>query len=222
MPREAPAPSRIINHNAMVFLSLALLLLAFFALLNAISTIEESRSRRVVDSVAAAFSSPFGAHSSKDAIEPVADVAFAERTFSDVAAFFRRAVELVEVEVVRPGRLMQVSLSADQVFAPRTAQITAGSEALLDRMATALAEPPDGVRLDLEAFFEHASDALATPNDLRIARAGVLARALVNRGVAPDRIAVGLGPGRASTMRLLFHLRPGDEAPLDIQPVPGG
>ncbi len=206
----------------MVFLSLALLLLAFFALLNAISTIEESRSRRVVDSVAAAFSSPFGALSSKDAIEPVADVAFAERTFSNVAAFFRRAVELVEVEVVRPGRLMQVSLPADQVFAPRTAQIAAGSEALLDRMAAALAEPPAGLRLDLEAFFEHASDALVTPNGLRIARAGVLARALVNRGVAPDRIAVGLGPGRASTMRLLFHLRPGDEAPLDVQPVPGG
>ena len=185
MPREAPAPSRIVNHNAMVFLSLALLLLAFFALLNSISTIEESRSRRVVDSVAAAFSSPFGAHSSKDAIEPVADVAFAERTFSDVAAFFRRAVELVEVEVVRPGRLMQISLPADQVFAPRTAQITAGSEALLDRMAAALAEPPAGLRLDLEAFFEHASDALVTPNGLRIARAGVLARALVNRGVAP-------------------------------------
>lgn len=220
MPREAPAPSRIVNHNAMVFLSLALLLLAFFALLNSMSTIEESRSRRVVDSVAAAFSSPFASRSSKDATEPVADVALAERVFSEIATVFRRAVELVEVEVLHPGRLMQVSLPVDQVFVPRTAQIAA--QALLERMAVALAEPPDGVRLDLEVSFEYASGARSTANGLRIARAGALARALVNRGVAAERIVVGLGPGRASTMRLLFHLRPGAGTPLDVQPVLGG
>ncbi len=219
MPREAPAASRTVNHNATVFLSLALLLLAFFALLNSMSTIEESRSRRVVDSVAAAFSSPFGSRSLKDAIEPVADVALARRAFAEIAMVFRRSVELVEVAELHPGRLMQVSLPVDQVFVPQTAQIAA--ETLLDRMAAALAEPPDGIRLDLEASFEVASGAGRAANRLNIARAGALARALVNRGVAAERIVVGLGPGRASTMRLTFHLRPGAGPPLDVQPVPG-
>lgn len=206
----------------MVFLSLALLLMAFFALLNAISSIEQSRSRRVVDSVVSAFSSPFGAPASKDATEPVADIAFAERPFSDLAAFFRRAVEVVEVAVVRPGRLLQVRLPARRIFARRTAQITVDSEALLARIAAALAAPPDGVRLDLEVFLEHASGAPATRKELRIARAGAVARALVDRGVAPDRVAVGLIDGRPSTLRLVFHRRAAGEAPRHAEPVPEG
>ena len=220
--------NQTVNHNATVFLSLALLLLAFFALLNSFSTIEDRRSRQVIDSVVAAFSSPFGSLLSDDGTEPVGDLAFAERALSDVAMFVRKIIELVEVRVVIPGRSIEISFSADRIFGPQTAQITTDSEALLDRLATALINPPHGTRFELEAFVEYKADEPATPARLDIARAGAVGRALVNRGVDPDAIAVGLMAGRPATIRLVIHLRAQGDGPLYGQPVadpaetPGG
>jgi hypothetical protein len=203
----------------MVFLSLALLLLAFFALLNAISTIEDGRSRRVVDSVVATFSDPFVFRASDEATEPVPEIVFAERYFSDIARLFRRAVELIRVEVIDPGRVMQVNIAARRLFVADTSRIAARGKVLLSRVAAALTEAPPGVRLDLEVLLEGAADATATVDDRAIARAGAIARMLTAEGVSPDNVSIGLLARRGGKVRMVFHVRPEAEGPLNRLPV---
>jgi hypothetical protein len=197
----------------MVFLGLALLLLAFFALLNAISTIEEQRSRQVVDSVVATFSDPFRFRSTAPAHQPEPEIAFAERYFRSLEKLFRRTLELVHVEFIEAGRGLQINVRAERLFAAGRSAISPRGRALLGRVAESLTRPPPGVRLDLEVFFERAATPSTPTDDPDIARAATIARTLTGNGVAPDDIAIGLVEGRTGEIRMVFRVRPEAEGP---------
>jgi hypothetical protein len=201
----------------MLFLCLALLLLAFFALLNAISTIESRRSRQVVDSVVATFTDPFRFRAPQSASLPEPEIVFAERYLPSIDKLFRRILELVRVEYVEAGQALQINVHAERLFGPGTSRITPRGRTLLGRVAEALTRPPVELRLDLEVFFERAVPAPA--DDLDIARAGAIAGTLTGNGVPPDNLSIGLDAGRDGAIRMVFRVRPEAEGPLNLPPV---
>ncbi len=212
------AASQGAEHNTVLFLSLALLLLAFFVLLNAISTYEESRARKVMESIVSTFASPFTAPAAETKSGPVGDEVFAERYFDEVSGLFRQIVELVEVDVMQPGRLMRVTFPTDRLFAPGTAQIAAENTALIDALVEALGSAPAGLRLDLEMYI---SGGELDPRGIQVSRVGAAARSLVHRGAEPSSQLVGRGAGTDDRLVLLFHVRPAERPDLPLDPEAG-
>lgn len=188
-----------------IFLGLYLLVLAFFILLVSLSTIEEMKARAVIDSLSATFGD---ARSSGTAAGPgEGDPALLlER---NLRATFASLVHVAELAIVKPGRLMRASVPAAVVFADKTATVRPALHPLLDRVVAAVSAPLGGLVVTVEL-------ALAPPAEgaepaLTMARADALAREMLARGAAPDRLAIALAPRAGDAVWLTFSIEGGGQ-----------
>lgn len=207
-----------------LFLALYLMLLAFFITLLSLSTFEEDRSARAVDSVNAAFSRFETTTLGRFTGDAGTAVQEARALFDDIEAVFE--TEIAAAKVTRPGRgrLLQVEMPVDALFAPDSARIREPHLRLIDRIVAGLNSAPRGYRYVME--FVTGSDyptggLLPLEETLAVARAGTLARTLVDRGAPAASVAAGIAAEEAGIARMTFSLVE-DAAGRATGPLPGG
>jgi len=212
-----PAPTEQDGQRGIVFvfLSLFVLVLAFFILLVSISTVEATKSRAVMQSLTSTFTAivPAGAEpsdfTSKEG-EILGGSAFQEK----ITGLFATAFQVAKVEIVKPGRLMQVEVPAATLFADGEARVRPSAHPFIDRVVAALGARPPGLRFDME-FVIGAGKApdrlLPVAQSLEMARAGAFAREMLGRGAPPANLSIGLQPGAVDAVTMRFYVRPGDE-----------
>jgi hypothetical protein len=218
---SAPAADRERNRETATapFLSLYLLILVFFIVLVSISAREELKSTRVMNSVASTF-----APESRSAIlladlpevdgQEMAGHMFHKRVATVVSEHLRVA----KVRVVKPGEIMQVSLPADSLFHPGTADVRGFQEGLLDRIVAELSTRPPGLYFELEfAIGSPYSIGVGLPIGAtrEVSRAGAFARKMLARGAPPNAVSVALVPGDARHVTLTFAVRGREADPAD-------
>lgn len=190
------------------FADLICLLLAFFVMLFSLSTINEPRTKAVIDSVSQAFT----IGKTNGAGEPFTGgdgAALAARDLEvELARVFAAAIPAAEVDILRPGRLMQVEFLVDALFLPGTADVRTGQIALLDRLVAAGSNPPPGQRIEMEVTIgtPQRRSVSGAEEALAIARASAFARAMITRGLGEQAIRAGVEMGSAGHVRLSFHL----------------
>lgn len=200
------------DNTVALFLGLYLVVLAFFILLVTISTLEESKSKKVMDSLSSAFTS---------IVPPSADLKIFKTKDGDVLAgqefqqqitgIFATELGIDKVETVQPGRQMRLLLAADSMFFQGKSTIRPAMYPLLDRTVAALSNRPAGLRYDLEFIIgtPTLSDGKTMPvaQTLELARAGAFARAMFDRGIPPDSVSVGMRPGHVGEVVIWFYTR---------------
>lgn len=188
-----------------LFLSLFLLLLAFFILLNALSTIEPGRSNRVLESVQRAFPSAYRAELGDGLLEGDPGQVIGEATRNGIGEIFRQELPVARVTVEPDGNPIYVEAPVARVYGTA---LTPAGERLAARLAGFLAEPPAGSVLELDVLFS------ADPADRGAARAARgravsdMVDAMVGHGIEPALMAAGLEPGVADSVRFVFRTRP--------------
>ena len=133
---------------------------------------------------------------------------------SDIEGIFTTAVQVAKVEIISPGKIMRVVLPADSLFFPDTTDIRKGQQPLLDRIVAALSAVPRGMRHDMDFVIGSPyaeGSVLPTGQTLSMARAGAFARELMNRGMPPGSVSIGLKPGDPGEIVIWFHVRFRDE-----------
>jgi len=106
-------PSSPTDTSQLLFLSLFLLLIAFFILLNSLSTIDETRSRKVVSSVAAAFRIvPAPDANSPVVIADLGPLAEPEQLLDAMRQLWVASVQLRNIRTPTPGRLSLIRAGA--------------------------------------------------------------------------------------------------------------
>ena len=199
-----------------IFLGLFLLVLAFFILLVSISTFEKVKSSAVMDSLTSTFTTVLPPtadttqFNAKDG-DFIAGEAFQE----EITQLFSTAIRVDKIEVVKPGRLMRLTMPASALFDEGAVTVRADQQALMDRVVAALSNRPPGLRQDMEVVLGTAllgDAALPVEQTLETQRAGSLARMLVGRGAPPDSISVGLKPGDMGQVSLWFWVRGVEES----------
>lgn len=201
-------------------LSLFLILLVFFILLNAQTVQSSHRTKAVLQSIEQGFPAFFVDPRLRSGNRPVASrsgTVFAVERLESLGELFATTVAVAKVDVVSPGRLMEISLPADGLFLPGTAELRPDRQGLLDRVAEALINPLADQRIELEALLaiDVTTDSAHAPGP--VARAGTLARLLTSNGVPADAITLGIERGEAGWARLRFLLRSPDD---EDEPVP--
>ncbi|OFX11503.1 MAG: hypothetical protein A2516_01165 [Alphaproteobacteria bacterium RIFOXYD12_FULL_60_8] len=192
-----------------LFLALYLLLLAFFILLNAISTFATVKSQKVMDSLTSSFSDiiPTKVTGSLASLE---GEVIASRDFQDeIASLFQTAIPVAKVNILQPGELMQISLRAESLFLDNSTEIPASRGALMDRLVAAMSAGPDTLRYRMEFVIgtNYATEEeLPTGENLEMARAGAFARAMMERGVPPMSLQVGFKHGEPGDVRIVFRV----------------
>ena len=212
-----PAPTEHDGQRGIVFvfLSLFVLVLAFFIVLVSISTVEATKSKAVMQSLTSTFQAmvPAGAEPSDFTAkegEILGGSAFQEK----ITGLFATAFQVAKVEIVKPGRLMQVEMPASALFADGEARVRPTAHPFLDRVVAALGARPPGLRFDMEFVIgagRPPDRMLPVDQSLEMARAGAFAREMLTRGAPPANLSIGLQPGGADAVTIRFYVRPGDE-----------
>ena len=191
-----------------LFLSLFLLLLAFFILLNVLSTIEPGRSDRVLESVQRAFPAAYRTELGDGLLEADPGQVIGESTRARIGEIFGRVLPVARVTVEPDGNPVYVEAPSARVYAPAVGGLTPVGRALATALAPLLAEPPAGSVLELDVLFSAAAD---DRGDGRVARARAVSdmvEAMVGFGIEPALMAAGLEPGVSDTVRFVFRTRP--------------
>ena len=180
------------------FLSLWLVLLAFFIVLASVSQPEAGRAVKAIASVRASFPSDLPMGSSTG--EATSLFVVAERTLPD------RVGRLVEADLpVAPPRRdpstgqIATEMPLDVLF--DGAVMSRPGDALLRRMAAFLAAPPEGTFLAVTVL-------IADGDNAAVDRAARIARALIDHGAPPAAVTVGTERATVKAARFVFGLRP--------------
>ncbi|MBB4287032.1 hypothetical protein [Roseospira goensis] len=226
-----------------LFLALYLLLLAFFIMLNALSSLERQRASAVLDSLTLTFSASRDAEEARPGPLPLDDLTgqarAAETVIALVTDLFRADVPSVRVERINPGRAVELALRTEAVFQPGAARLRDRRAAMLDSVVAALAGAPTGRRFEMAVVLQTAPEGDTGPgpgrlpvsgDDLATRRAGVFGATMAARGAAPGSVIVGLAPGDPAWLRLTFRVvdvtrwdpdlgrAPADAVPIDPPP----
>lgn len=215
LPDEGP-------NTIALFLGLYLVVLAFFILLVTISTVEITKSQKVMDSLSSAFTSivppsaDLQTFKSKDG-----DVLAGQEFQQQVTGIFSTALGIDKVETVQPGRQMRLMMKADSLFFQDEARIRPAMYPLLDRTVAALSNRPSGLRYDLEFVIgvPTAEDGKTMPVEetLEVRRAGAFAEEMNSRGIPPDSVAVGMRPGHVGEVVIWFYTRDIEKTKLKFE-----
>lgn len=194
-----------------LFLSLYLLLLAFFILLNAIAETRDSRVQAAVASVKEAFldKKPETQSFTDSAANP--DVLIASDEFLEtVKSVFSTAVNIKSFHENSDGTLLRVTIETSRIFEKGNAKLRQSIFPLLDGLAISLHTPAEGERRQVEVVLgtgESLPQGSQLGQNTEIRRAGVLARALRARGVPGNAMTVGIQVGDANLAQLTFFTR---------------
>lgn len=203
------AHSRVQAAGLTSILSLFLLLLAFFIMLNSLAQFEARRTRAVLGSLAATFnvSDPDGQSRTLGSfvghLEAVAEL---ER---EITGLLRTLVGFGSFELIRTGTLLSTSIDNDVLFndgvsasqalrnlsEPAAALLTAASSEVIIEM-TAYARPSGGKVIGARS---RAIEAAA-------ARAGSVVRTFAEFGVAANQLVVALEDGDPDQTRIEFRV----------------
>lgn len=205
-----------------LFLGLYLVVLAFFIMLVTISSIEESKSSAVQNSLNSTFSTIVPPTATLDPFRSKSgEIVAGEEYQEQVTKMFATELAVAKVEVIQPGRLMRVTFEPSQLFFDDEARIRESAHALLDQMVASLSSRRAGLRNDLEMVIEtpnvEGKRVLPTTQTLDMARAGAFAREMSSRGLPSDSIAVGVKPGTGAEVAMWFYTRGVDETHLQFQ-----
>ncbi len=196
-------------------LSLYLLLLAFFILLNNISNAEAARERLVTGSLNAAFSS-----AGRETESPAVFTARFGNFLSDpkfqarLSALVETDLALARFRVIKPGRVMEVRMPNNELFETGIAQLRFDRLPFLRRVARMISDRPPGARFDLDILIATGTPGPEESSAIRrlaIARAGAAVSRLEADGAPRNGLAGGIERGDAGTLRLVFRLRDVDE-----------
>ena len=210
------------KHNArndsgnIIFLSLFLLLLAFFILLNALATIEETKSRKVLSSVAATFRSLVDADTTAQIL--ISDLGPAPEVYEVMDALEQlwvTAVPVTRVDRLTRGQVMQMTLPVNELFLGGEPVLRGDRDALFDRTSLLLRLKTAASHVEMQIVFgvREGEDARsASGGRLALERAGTIASLLSRFGAPDDRLSVGLRDGDPKEMRIRFEVRDADRA----------
>ncbi|OSQ44041.1 flagellar motor protein MotB [Thalassospira alkalitolerans] len=221
-------PSPPANGAVALFLALYLLLLAFFILLNTISTFEEVKTREVQESLSSAFAAILPPTTSLQTVTSLeGPVAAAEATQDKLGSLFKTAIKVVRVQVIQPGTLMEVIMHVDQLFDNNSILIRERQSDFMDQLTEVLSDDGGYSSYEMEMVMGSEVGSKGTveiENNLQIARAGAFARDLIDRGAPEQHLYVGIDPGADPfivTFRFFWNFGPKEPPQPVVTPATG-
>ncbi|MEM7169547.1 MAG: flagellar motor protein MotB [Pseudomonadota bacterium] len=228
MTPEAPLPYAVTEKpslkwgdgNAIALLSLKLLLLAFFILLNALSALEAHKAEAVLESVNKAFSGRLVVQSNFSPQEAAAGNLDGARLMMDeVGQLFESMLPAIYREKTSTGEVLVMELPADSIFKPGKVGLQPGRGLLLDRFVAALNTERD-IPIYYEFEFQHGGQGIGQEErDLIGARAASIAQQFVKRGVNRNVLSSGVAPIDSEKLRFVLRIQDVPYGSLFFQPL---
>lgn len=190
-------------------LSIFLLLLAFFLMLNSLAHFESTKTRAVLGSLNATFNiaNPIGKEHEFGSF--VGKVGASDRLHAQAGDLLRTLFGVDQYKLIRFGNVIVVDLDTRGLFVdgatpkPKLLVFTA-------RLADAVLPPPPGVKIMTEVTVRYGPEALEDIEpaklDLATHRAGAVIRSFERTGFDEGRLTTGISAGNPRRIRIEFHV----------------
>lgn len=189
-----------------LFLSLFLLLLAFFIFLNSISSFEKGKSDEVMASIRASFPG-FGEGGEGPGILDGDGVGTIEQSISTrLSEAFAFAFPRLPLKIIDEGERIYVDIPLERLFVPETSRPRATLRVLSKRLSAVLANPSPKQALETQILFGYAGGAGDLASDrMLLERSTTVIEGMIAAG-SPSRLtSVGVEPGHALDLRFRFR-----------------
>lgn len=198
-------------------LSIFLLLLAFFLMLNSLARFETTKTRAVLGSLNATFniSNPTGREHEFGSF--VGKVGASERLHAEAGELLRTLFGVDQYKLIRFGNVIVVDLENRGLFAegatPKPKLLVFAS-----RLGGSVLPPPPGVKIITEVTVRYGAETLKNvePDTLALAtrRAGAVIRAFERTGFDEKLLTTGVSAGDPRRIRIEFRVIDTPFAPL--------
>jgi hypothetical protein len=203
------------QHGTVVLMSLYLILVAFFVMLNSMAQLEESRMEDAMGSVKAEFRNELLIVDAGPTIPLDSGLSVAVATYHDeVRRVFEDNLPIDHVDPERRGDILSFAVPADDLFRPGEVAARPRGRTFLAAMADSLMRARPGLRAEVEMVL---GTGVALPDNntgggdegaaFELHRATSLAHALRRRGVGAAAISTGLVPGDPGQVLFIFQVR---------------
>ncbi len=219
-------PEKKDTKSAVLFVSLYLVVLAFFVMLNSIAEIQPKRTTKAIGSLKDVFSDvkppeeklPF-----LPILQPIGTQLVAQNYFAPIADLAKEMLALVDAQILEKGKRMLIVIPKTAFFIPETSDVSPVITAFLERLADELANL--GVGSEIGAAYvieftigsaEITTNATAQ-NNIDLSRAGNIGRFLINEGVPETSIFVGIGEEDVDSVTMTFVKRAAEGEEVSIE-----
>ncbi|RKQ72697.1 hypothetical protein [Oceanibaculum indicum] len=202
--------------SAQALLSLYLLLLAFFILLQSISTFEDQRAGEVMEGVNRSFPSFLKSGTVGGDRMTSGGLTEGAEASARLGPLFESQFTLSPTARMTPADSFRATVPLAELFEGPSEGLNPQIAPFLDQLADILQRPPAGARIELELLIPEkpaaigASGNAETPTMRRLAN---LVQALVQAGAPASVLSIGYGLGNGNgngdgqKMSFLFHVR---------------
>lgn len=194
-----------------LFVSLYLIMLAFFVVMNSISNQDQNRVSAATESVTRAFKNPF---------EPEADfvdvsanqtaVTPNDEFYDQILGVFASLVGFDGKFPTRGGNVVKVKFRLSDLFEDNSNVFRDNQRAFLQQLAGFLKAGRDSEKREIDIVISSGDRLPTGPDywrDINILRAGAFVHRLKKMGVAENRLAIGIVMGAEDQMSLTLYSR---------------
>lgn len=194
-----------------LFVSLYMIVLAFFVVMNSISNQDQNKVNAATESVTRAFSNPF---------EPEADfvdvsandqaVTPNDEFYDQILGVFASLVGFKGKFPTEGGDVVKVRFKTSDLFEDSTSVFRSNQQQFLQQLADFLAGGRESEKREIDIII---SSGKRLPNgpkyweDINILRAGAFVGLLKNKGADDSKISIGMIKGEEDQMSLTFYNR---------------
>lgn len=209
---QGDAPKARKETTSIIFVSLYMLLLAFFIFLQSISVFKEERVRSVLGSVEVAFQGFSRDTPAEQQKKRAGEEQGMQAFHAKLKTVFETAVPLIEAETRDEGTRLQLSLPLSQLFGTGSTEPRESLESFFDDVAATLIARDRDLSTEMEILIETgvALPALSgADRDLATRRLTALLRLFTDKGVPARNLSIGIAPGEGRRIHFSFFPRKG-------------
>ena len=199
--------------TSQLFLSLFLLLLAFFIFINSVSTYKEKKTTDVVESVRASFPAVV---SSKQLFQlrSLKKSVVSPTVFNELDELFQHLFRDRKLKISFDNKIAQIDIPVNLIFEKATAVRLDKLETLLVRLAAIIVRAENEYPLGTEIVFGYEGTLEEKfENQLTQERCSVIMSILLEKTVPKGSVAVGLETGNPDFLRFKFRSLINDDRP---------
>lgn len=189
-----------------LFLSLFLLLLAFFIFLNSISSFETGKSDRVLESIRSTFPG-YGPGGEGTGLLDGDEAGLVEQSLAvRLDEAFAFAFPRLQPQIVNEADRIYVDVPLDRLFVDGGAEPRTTLDVLTRRVSAVLADPSSSQVLETQVLFGYSGGAgRLAANSVALNRADTVIQKMLAAGSPPRLTSVGFEPGHPGEIR--FRIR---------------
>lgn len=199
--------------TSQLFLSLFLLLLAFFIFINSVSTYKEKKTTDVVESIKASFPAVV---SSKQLFQlrSLKKSVVSPTVFNELDELFQHLFRDRKLKISFDNKIAQIDIPVNLIFEKATAVRLDKLETLLVRLAAIIVRAENEYPLGTEIVFGYEGTLEEKfENQLTQERCSVIMSILLEKTVPKGSVAVGLETGNPDFLRFKFRSLINDDRP---------